>query len=126
MSVLVGDDLERGPGLLNISNAIVALHKEFYGRGPSRARSTLDRDMLVVVLEGGFSQAERTLTRSGRSRLVDESRQIMRSVTKERWVATVEQLLGREVRCFLSAVDPEQEIQIETFLLEPEAESQPG
>jgi uncharacterized protein YbcI len=116
--------VSRSAGLLEISNAIVGLHKEFYGRGPTKARSTLDRDLLVVVLEGGFSQAERTLSESGRSLAVEDSRHAMHDAIKDRWVATVEGLLGRKVRGFVSASDPVQEIQVEAFLLEPEASSQ--
>jgi hypothetical protein len=44
----------------------------------------------------------------------------MQNVIKDRWVATVERLLDRKVRCFVSATDPALEIQVETFLLEPE------
>ncbi|HEX6460315.1 MAG TPA: Na-translocating system protein MpsC family protein [Thermoleophilaceae bacterium] len=117
------DAVGRSAGLVEITNAIVALHKEFYGRGPIKARSTLDRDLLVVVLEGGFTQAERTLSESGRSSAVDQARHNMQDVIKDHWIAAVERLLGRQVRCFLSASDPTQEVQVETFLLEPTASS---
>lgn len=109
-----------GSKMLQISNAIVGLHKEFYGRGPTKARSTLARDVLVVVLEGGFSQAERTLAESGRTDAVSDARLVMQSVIKDRWIEAVEELLDRRVNCFLSANDPLKEIQVETFLLEPE------
>jgi uncharacterized protein YbcI len=109
-----------GSKMLQVSNAIVGLHKEYFGRGPTKARSTLARDVLVVVLEGGFSQAERTLAKSGREDAVSDARHVMQSVIKNRWIDAVEELLGRRVTCFLSANDPTQEIQVETFLLEPE------
>jgi uncharacterized protein YbcI len=109
-----------GSKMLQVSNAIVGLHKEYFGRGPTKARSTLARDVLVVVLEGGFSQAERTLAESGREDAVSDARHVMQSVIKDRWIAAVEELVGRRVTCFLSANDPAQEIQVETFLLEPE------
>jgi uncharacterized protein YbcI len=115
-----------GSTMLQISNAIVGLHKEYFGRGPTKARSTLARDTLVVVLEGGFSQAERTLAESGRTDAVSDARHVMQSVISDRWVAAVEELLGRRVTCFLSATDPIQEIQVETFLLEPEAHHPSG
>jgi uncharacterized protein YbcI len=109
-----------GSKMLQVSNAIVGLHKEYFGRGPTKARSTLARDVLVVVLEGGFSQAERTLAESGRQDAVSDARHVMQSVIKDHWIDAVEELLGRRVTCFLSANDPMQEIQVETFLLEPE------
>lgn len=112
-----------GSKMLQISNAIVGLHKEFYGRGPTKARSTLARDVLVVVLEGGFSQAERTLVESGRIEAVSEARHAMQLVIKDRWIEAVEEILGRRVTSFLSASDPEQQIQVETFLLDSEPPS---
>jgi uncharacterized protein YbcI len=110
-----------GSKMLQISNAIVGLHKEYFGRGPTKARSTLARDVLVVVLEGGFSQAEKTLADSGRTDAVMDARHAMQGVIKDHWIQAVEELLGRRVTCFLSANDPVQQIQVETFLLEPES-----
>jgi uncharacterized protein YbcI len=109
-----------GSKMLQVSNAIVGLHKEFYGRGPTKARSTLTKDVLVVVLEGGFSQAERTLAESGRTDAVSDARQVMQSVIKDRWIEAVEEILDRRVTSFLSASDPLKQVQVETFLLEPE------
>jgi uncharacterized protein YbcI len=106
--------------LLEISNTVVGLHKQFYGRGPTKARSTLVRDVLVVVLEGGYSQAERTLVESGRAETVQSSRQVLQSAVKERWIEAVEALLGRRVRAFVSASDPAEQLQVETFILEPD------
>jgi len=116
-----------GSKMLQISNAVVGLHKEFFGRGPTKARSTLARDVLVVVLEGGFSQAERTLAESGRTEVVNETRHVMQSVIKDHWIEAVERILERRVDTFLSASEPLREIQVEIFLMEPEERpSHPG
>jgi uncharacterized protein YbcI len=109
-----------GSKMLQISNAVVGLHKEFYGRGPTKARSTLARDVLVVVLEGGFSQAERTLAESGHTDAVNETRHVMQTVIKDHWIEAVENVLGRRVHTFLSSSEPVKQIQVEIFLLEPE------
>jgi uncharacterized protein YbcI len=109
--------------LLEISNTIVGLHKQYYGRGPTKARSTLSRDLLVVVLEGGFSQAEQTLAGSGRQSTVEDSRHAMQEVIKDRWIEAVERLLDRKVRSFVSGSDSLNQIQVETFVLEPEVGS---
>lgn len=121
VAALDGDraDAARG-GLLEIGNTMVGLHKQFFGRGPTKARATLMRDALVVVLEGGFSQAEQTLTESGHAGTVIEARHAVREATKERWIEAVESLLGRSVRSFVSAIDPQQQIQVETFVLRPD------
>jgi uncharacterized protein YbcI len=110
--------------LLEISNAIVGLHKRYYGRGPTKAHATLSRDLLVVVLEGGFSQAERTLAESGRPDAVEGSRQVMQGVIKNDWTDAVEGLLRRKVRSFLSASDPVNQIQVESFVLWPGGDGQ--
>jgi uncharacterized protein YbcI len=109
-----------GAGLLDISNAIVGLHKEYYGRGPTKARAIQAKDVVVVILEGGFSQVEQTLTEAGRTDMVQGARHAMQGVIKDRWIETVEAVLGRRVRSFLSATDSDGQIQVETFLLEPE------
>jgi uncharacterized protein YbcI len=110
--------------LLELSNAVVGLHKQFYGRGPTKARSTLSRDLLVVVLEGGFSQAEQTLAESGRHTTVEDSRHAMQEVIKDQWIEAVERLLDRKVRSFISGTDAINQIQVETFVLESEPNHQ--
>jgi uncharacterized protein YbcI len=79
--------------------------------------------LLVVVLEGGFSQAEQTLAGSGRQSTVEDSRHAMQEVIKDRWIEAVERLLDRKVRSFVSGSDSLNQIQVETFVLEPEVGS---
>jgi hypothetical protein len=50
-----------GDVLTAISDGMVALLKEFYGRGPTRAKSYYEDDLVVCVLRGGFSRVEQTL-----------------------------------------------------------------
>src|SRR5262245_29512829 len=87
-----------GEGLLEIGNAIVGLHKEYYGRGPTKVRTGMLKDALIVVLEGGFSRGETTLATSGRTESVRQSRHEMQEVIKDRWIEVVEAKLGRTVR----------------------------
>ncbi|HEY3829723.1 MAG TPA: Na-translocating system protein MpsC family protein [Solirubrobacteraceae bacterium] len=47
-----------GDVLTAISDGMVALLKEFYGRGPTRAKSYYEDDLVVCVLRGGFSRVE--------------------------------------------------------------------
>ena len=49
-----------GEGLARITSSLVSLHKEFYGRGPVKAKSFLVNDTVICVLEGGFTIVERT------------------------------------------------------------------
>jgi len=54
-----------GEVLTAISDGMVALLKEFYGRGPTRAKSYYEDDLVVCVLRGGFSRVEQTLLDGG-------------------------------------------------------------
>ena len=62
--------LAHGDVLTAISDGMVALLKEFYGRGPTRAKSYYEDDLVVCLLRGGFSRVEQTLQmlREGRTR----------------------------------------------------------
>lgn len=116
------------PGLLlaEISNAVVRIHKRAYGKGPVKARAHLSRDLLTVVLEGGFTRAEQTLQRHGHSQqVVDARRAIERTIENELRVA-IETILYRAVRSLTSAPDPANELQVEVFVLWPHGSQELG
>src|SRR5947209_18940848 len=108
--------VERGQILLEIANTVVRLHKHYYGKGPTKARAHLSQDLLTVVLEGGFTRSEHTLRERGHEREVIESRSAMRRAVQAEFVAAVEDVTGRRVRSFMSAHDPEQDMQVEGFV----------
>src|SRR5215216_5985376 len=43
-----------------ISKEIVRLQAEYYGKGPTRAKTYIVEDLVVVVLEESFTRAEKT------------------------------------------------------------------
>jgi hypothetical protein len=63
--VIQGTPSTHGDVLTAISDGMVALLKEFYGRGPTRAKSYYQDDLVVCVLRGGFSRVEETLLEGG-------------------------------------------------------------
>ena len=83
--------------MLELSNAVVRIHKEYYGKGPTKARSHLSQDMLVVVLEGGYTHAEQTLLAAGHSKEVVQSRFAMQKTAEPDLRQAVEEILQR--RC---------------------------
>jgi uncharacterized protein YbcI len=105
--------------LLEISNALVGIHKEYYGRGPTKARMYISDDLVVVVLQGGYSRVEQTLVDTGRSESVLQTRLTMQETMEDTTRKEIERLTGRKVRSFMSGNDPDQELQTEVFLLEP-------
>jgi uncharacterized protein YbcI len=102
---------------VTIANEIVRLHSEYYGRGPTRAKVYVDRDMLAVVLEETFTPAEKTLIARGESDGIQDIRRRFQRVMGEQFIAIVEQATGREVRSFLSETDLENDVSVEMFLL---------
>jgi uncharacterized protein YbcI len=119
-------DPERGLLLSAISNAVVRIHKQFLGRGPVKARSHLSGDVLTVILEGGFLQGERTLHEHGHAREVINSRLAMQETMEQEFRVAIESILYRSVRSFMSGSDPENDLQAEIFVLEPETGEQAG
>jgi uncharacterized protein YbcI len=111
----------RGSVLVDLSNAVVRIHKEFYGKGPTKARSHMSQDLLTVVLEGGFTRSEHTLRSHGYDQEVLQSRQAMQASAEAELREAVETILGRPVRSFMSANDPNNDLQAEIFVLWPQA-----
>jgi len=109
-----------GPLAADISNAVVRLVREHFGKGPTQAKTLLHDDVVVTVLRGGFTHAEKTLYKAGRADIVDEGRRAMQGVFEREMRAAVERLTGRRVAAFLSANHHEPDASVEVFLLEPE------
>src|SRR3954451_3802782 len=103
------------------SNALVALHKEQFGRGPTTARSYFaGPDGLVCILEDVLLPAERKMVEMGDERNVRESRGSFQAATATEFVAAIEKISRRKVRSFASAIDPENNVVFENFYFEPE------
>ena len=115
---------ERGALLAAISNTIVGLHKRYFGKGPTKARSYLLDDMLVCVLRGGRTRAEQTLIDTGRAELVTKQRHEFQEAVRHEFVDAVETLVGRRVTAFMCTSSPEPDVSIEIFLLEGDSASE--
>jgi uncharacterized protein YbcI len=105
--------------LMAVSNAMIKLHKEQFGRGPTTARSNFaGPDTLVCVLENVLLPAERKLVDLGEQARVREGRISFQAATASEFVAAVEQIVYRKVRAFASGVDPDADVVFETFYFE--------
>jgi uncharacterized protein YbcI len=115
--------LESGTSqLAAVSNAMVKLHKEQFGRGPTSARSHFaGPDMLLCALEDALLPAELKLATMGEQQRVRESRVAFQAATYAEFVDAVEAIIERKVRAFGSAVDVEENTVFEAFLLVPRA-----
>ena len=109
-----------GPIVAEISNDVVRLVREHFGKGPMQARTIWQDDVVVSVLRGGFTTAEKTLYQAGRGDVVDTARRAMQDIFERQMKAAVERRTGRRVEAFLSANHHEPDLSVEIFVLCPE------
>lgn len=105
--------------LTAISDGMVALLKEFYGRGPTRTKSYYADDLVVCLLRGGFSRVEQTLLEGGRGASVIQQRMDFQELMRERFVDVIAEATGREVIGFMSGNQQDPDIMCEVFILAP-------
>ena len=80
---------------LQISNEIVHLHSEYYGREPSKAKTYITDDLVVCVLEETFTPAERTLIDRGEADGIQQIRRRFQQVMELEFREIVERSTGR-------------------------------
>ena len=98
---------------------MVGLLKDFYGRGPTRAKSYYQDDLVVCVLRGGFTRVEETLLEGGRGSAVIEQRMEFQELMRERFEAVIENATGRQVIGFMSGNQQHPDMMCEVFVLAP-------
>lgn len=108
-----------GDELTAISDGLVALLKEFYGRGPTQAKSYYQDDLVVCILRGGYTQVEQTLREGGRGSAVIEQRMQFQELMRERFEAVIEGATGRQVIGFMSGNQQDPDMMCEVFVLAP-------
>jgi uncharacterized protein YbcI len=114
-------ELGGGKLLAAISNSIVAIMREHYGRGPMKAKTYVVDDIIVVVLRGaGFTPLEKTIMDSGEPNRVVAMREDFQRYMATRYKATIEELTGRKVVAFLSQAHVEPDITMEIFFVDGE------
>ena len=108
-----------GDVLTTISDGMVALLKEFYGRGPTRTKSYYRDDLVVCLLRGGFSRVEQTLLEGGRGSSVIQQRMDFQDMMRERFESVIEDATGRQVIGFMSGNQQDPDLMCEVFVLAP-------
>jgi uncharacterized protein YbcI len=111
------EDTWTGQIRADIATAIVRLHADYYGKGPTKAKTHLSDDLVAVVLEETFTRAEQTLIARGESDAIQEIRRRFQRVMADEFKSIVEQATGRVVRAFLSETNVEARVSVELFLL---------
>ena len=105
--------------LQEVSNAMVRLHKEQFGRGPTSVRSHfVGSDVLVCVLRDVLLPAELKMVQLGQSDRVRDSRVAFQAATEGEFLAAIEQIIRRKVVAFASGIDPIANVAFENFYFE--------
>jgi uncharacterized protein YbcI len=117
----VGTDDERtGLMMVELSNAMVRLYKELFGRGPTKARTNFaGPDLIVSTLEHSLTRIERHMATAGEHERLRDLRMHFQHLNQEQFVETVEEITGRKVRAFVSGMDTKRDVSAELFYLEP-------
>jgi uncharacterized protein YbcI len=116
-----GERVLRGGELLTaISNAMVALHREHFGRGAGSAKSFFVDGMILTVLTDIYTPVEKTLIRAGKEDHVRDTRQMHQLALDAEYREPVERLTRRRVTGFVSTVNFDPDMAVELFVLEPE------
>jgi len=118
----------RSSVLREVSNTMVRLHKEQFGRGPTKARSDwAGNDVLVCLLEDTLTPAERKLIEMGEHQRLRDARLFFQYSSVREFCEPVERLTGRTVRAFMSAIDTEANgLVTELFVFYPEGHEGPS
>lgn len=109
-----------------ISRQMVRIYKEQFGRGPTKVKTDFaGPDVVVTTLENSFTPAERRLVEMGEHQRMRDTRLYFQHSTEPLFKETVEEILGRKVRAFLSGLDAAEDVSAEIFYLERRDEPGP-
>ncbi len=109
-----------------ISTLTVRLLSQYTGRGPTKARTFVNDDLVSIVLQDTLTKAEQTLVERDHEALVLTTRATFQQVMRDDLVAGIEGILGRTVIAFLSANHVDPDIAVESFILAPLGHSAPA
>ena len=108
-----------------ISTAAVALLSEYTGRGPTKARTHINEDLIIVVLYDMLTAEERDIVRSGGVDLVLATRKAFQKAMKPELIAIVERFSGRSTSTSMSHTHFDPDIVVESFFLAPRGNGAP-
>ena len=117
---MTSEAVELGERLARISNAIVRIFTDCYGRGPTKAKTYMFDNYVVCVLEDILTTVERTLVKHGHEELVRQVRLTFQEATADRFTGAVSDILGRRVVTYHSQVTFHPAMGFEMFVLEEE------
>jgi uncharacterized protein YbcI len=107
-----------------VSNAMVRIYKEQFGRGPTKVRTHFaGPDTLVSTLADSLTPAERNLVKLGEHQRMRDTRMFFQYATEAQFREAIEEITGRKVWAFVSGIDVVKDVSSEVFYLEPESDA---
>ncbi len=103
---------------LEISNAMVGLKKEFYGKGPTKAKTYINDNYVFCVLQGGLTRNEETLVAAGQEALVRQYRLRFQEAVASATTEAMERITGCRVVGYHSQIVFRPETAFEIFVLD--------
>jgi uncharacterized protein YbcI len=122
--MLESEQRARGSTSSAISNAAVRLRQEYTGRGPTRARTTINHDSVMILFGDALTKGERKLAEVGDGALVLQMRHRFQEAMSEDLIALVETETERKVIAFMSSNHLDPDVAAEVFVLEPLAKTE--
>ena len=108
--------------LLTVSNEMVRIYKEQFGRGPTKVRTDwAGPDVLISTLKESLTAAERNLANMGELGRLRDTRMFFQYACEDEFVSAIEEIVGRKVVAFVSGIDARRDVSAEVFYLEPRA-----
>jgi uncharacterized protein YbcI len=111
----------RGALTAEISNSMVGLLHRYTGRGPTRARTTIDENLIVCVMGATLTKGEQSLVADGKHEVVLHSRRAFQDTMQADAITAVQELTGRRVVAFMSNNHIDPDLAVEVFILAPVA-----
>jgi uncharacterized protein YbcI len=106
--------------LAELSNAMVRLYKDIFGRGPNKTRTSYaGPDLIVSTLEDSLTRPERKMAEAGEHERLRNLRMYFQYQHQDDFVGAVEAITGRRVKAFISGLDTRRDVACELFYLEP-------
>lgn len=103
-----------------ISRGVVAIYKEYLGRGPTTVRTAITDDASTTMIEDSLIKAEQSLVRDGEADMVREIRRKFQCAMREDITSLVEGVTGRKCAAFLSDHDTESDVAVEMVVFAPD------
>ena len=114
---------QKGELLSAVTRELIRLHKQYYGRGATRAKAIFAHpNLLLVEMEDVFLTMEHTMVEKGQREFVREARRTFQSAMRDEFISAIEHLVGRRVQGYESVTFTAPDRLLEIFYLDPATE----